>query len=56
MPRQVRYLWPVPYKCQAAVDQNINGAFSYELNQSAYEDKELDAYQRRSGGTMVQID
>ena len=42
-------------KCQAS-GRNIDGAFRYKLNRSAYEDKELDAYQPRSGGTMVQID
>lgn len=43
-------------KCQAASGRNIDGAFSYKLNQSAYEDKELDAFQPRPGATMVQID
>ena len=43
-------------KCQAASGRNIDGTFTYKINQSAYEDKELDTYEPRPGGTMVQID
>lgn len=43
-------------KCQAASGRNIDGAVSAKMNQSAYEDNELDTYEPRPGGTMVQID
>ena len=43
-------------KCQAASGRNIDGTFSAKLNQSPYEDNELDTYEPRPGGTAVQVD